>query len=263
MSFQKLKEIAGTRGEAGNPAKGCWREVRVLRRQPRSLRSGPSLRSSVAPLRGGPGSGARRRPTLPGCPARARRQLGHVPGHVAPALAIFAVSSQAPPPPPEPPSPGAAAPTAAAMNIFRLTGDLSHLAAIVILLLKIWKTRSCAGERRARPRRGSGGPEEPPTWAGPRVRAGPSHPLGRPGRRAAGRAARGWGEPRPRGVGAQAGAGCRGAGVAPNLTLSGGGRRGAPGCRKSLGGRGPAGAGSPRINGTGARRMGRTAAGSA
>lgn len=32
------------------------------------------------------------------------------------------------------------------MNIFRLTGDLSHLAAIIILLLKIWKTRSCAGE---------------------------------------------------------------------------------------------------------------------
>ncbi|KAJ7305857.1 hypothetical protein JRQ81_010223 [Phrynocephalus forsythii] len=30
------------------------------------------------------------------------------------------------------------------MNIFRLTGDLSHLAAIIILLLKIWKTRSCA-----------------------------------------------------------------------------------------------------------------------
>uniref|UniRef100_A0AC11B3A0 KDEL endoplasmic reticulum protein retention receptor 2 n=1 Tax=Ovis aries TaxID=9940 RepID=A0AC11B3A0_SHEEP len=35
------------------------------------------------------------------------------------------------------------------MNIFRLTGDLSHLAAIVILLLKIWKTRSCADLRRA------------------------------------------------------------------------------------------------------------------
>lgn len=33
------------------------------------------------------------------------------------------------------------------MNIFRLTGDLSHLAAIIILLLKIWKSRSCAGER--------------------------------------------------------------------------------------------------------------------
>uniref|UniRef100_A0A3B4B323 ER lumen protein-retaining receptor n=1 Tax=Periophthalmus magnuspinnatus TaxID=409849 RepID=A0A3B4B323_9GOBI len=31
------------------------------------------------------------------------------------------------------------------MNIFRLSGDLSHLAAIIILLLKIWKTRSCAG----------------------------------------------------------------------------------------------------------------------
>lgn len=31
------------------------------------------------------------------------------------------------------------------MNIFRLAGDLSHLLAIVILLLKIWKTRSCAG----------------------------------------------------------------------------------------------------------------------
>ncbi len=33
------------------------------------------------------------------------------------------------------------------MNVFRLTGDLSHLAAIIILLLKIWKSRSCAGER--------------------------------------------------------------------------------------------------------------------
>ncbi|KAA8585086.1 hypothetical protein FQN60_003780 [Etheostoma spectabile] len=31
------------------------------------------------------------------------------------------------------------------MNVFRLTGDLSHLAAIIILLLKIWKSRSCAG----------------------------------------------------------------------------------------------------------------------
>lgn len=31
------------------------------------------------------------------------------------------------------------------MNIFRLLGDLSHLLAIVILLLKIWKSRSCAG----------------------------------------------------------------------------------------------------------------------
>jgi len=33
----------------------------------------------------------------------------------------------------------------AKMNIFRLAGDLSHLMAIIILLLKIWKTRSCSG----------------------------------------------------------------------------------------------------------------------
>uniref|UniRef100_A0A915Q6T2 ER lumen protein-retaining receptor n=1 Tax=Setaria digitata TaxID=48799 RepID=A0A915Q6T2_9BILA len=31
------------------------------------------------------------------------------------------------------------------MNIFRFAGDSSHLIAIVILLVKIWKTRSCAG----------------------------------------------------------------------------------------------------------------------
>ena len=31
------------------------------------------------------------------------------------------------------------------MNIFRFVGDLSHLLAIILLLLKIWKTRSCAG----------------------------------------------------------------------------------------------------------------------
>ncbi|CDI97532.1 ER lumen protein retaining receptor [Echinococcus multilocularis] len=31
------------------------------------------------------------------------------------------------------------------MNIFRFLGDFSHFVAIVILLLKIWKTRSCAG----------------------------------------------------------------------------------------------------------------------
>ncbi|EDV58545.1 ER lumen protein-retaining receptor [Drosophila erecta] len=31
------------------------------------------------------------------------------------------------------------------MNIFRFAGDLSHVFAIIILLLKIWKTRSCAG----------------------------------------------------------------------------------------------------------------------
>jgi len=31
------------------------------------------------------------------------------------------------------------------MNIFRLVGDLAHLLAVIILLLKIWKSRSCAG----------------------------------------------------------------------------------------------------------------------
>jgi len=31
------------------------------------------------------------------------------------------------------------------MNLFRLIGDISHLLAIFVLLLKIWKTRSCAG----------------------------------------------------------------------------------------------------------------------
>ncbi|GFR93286.1 ER lumen protein-retaining receptor [Elysia marginata] len=31
------------------------------------------------------------------------------------------------------------------MNIFRLIGDMSHLMAIILLLLKMWKTRSCAG----------------------------------------------------------------------------------------------------------------------
>ncbi|KAL3875734.1 hypothetical protein ACJMK2_033655 [Sinanodonta woodiana] len=31
------------------------------------------------------------------------------------------------------------------MNIFRLSGDMSHLLAIIILMLKMWKTRSCAG----------------------------------------------------------------------------------------------------------------------
>jgi len=32
------------------------------------------------------------------------------------------------------------------MNIFRLCGDMSHLVAIIILLLKMWKTRSVAGK---------------------------------------------------------------------------------------------------------------------
>lgn len=31
------------------------------------------------------------------------------------------------------------------MNVFRLTGDLSHVLAILLLVWKIWKSRSCAG----------------------------------------------------------------------------------------------------------------------
>ncbi|CAD6187646.1 unnamed protein product [Caenorhabditis auriculariae] len=31
------------------------------------------------------------------------------------------------------------------MNIFRLAADMSHLVAIMILLMKIWKSRSCSG----------------------------------------------------------------------------------------------------------------------
>lgn len=31
------------------------------------------------------------------------------------------------------------------MNIFRLAGDVSHLVAIIILFMKIWKSKSCAG----------------------------------------------------------------------------------------------------------------------
>uniref|UniRef100_A0AAZ3RIG0 ER lumen protein-retaining receptor n=1 Tax=Oncorhynchus tshawytscha TaxID=74940 RepID=A0AAZ3RIG0_ONCTS len=31
------------------------------------------------------------------------------------------------------------------MNIFRLAGDVSHIVAIIILLVKIWRSKSCAG----------------------------------------------------------------------------------------------------------------------
>lgn len=34
------------------------------------------------------------------------------------------------------------------MNVFRILGDLSHLLAMVLLLGKIWRSKSCAGERR-------------------------------------------------------------------------------------------------------------------
>lgn len=44
-------------------------------------------------------------------------------------------------------------PSPPVMNLFRFLGDLSHLLAIILLLLKIWKSRSCAGES---PPRGEG-----------------------------------------------------------------------------------------------------------
>lgn len=34
------------------------------------------------------------------------------------------------------------------MNVFRILGDLSHLLAMILLLVKIWRSKSCAGERR-------------------------------------------------------------------------------------------------------------------
>lgn len=82
------------------------------------------------------------------------------------------------------------------MNIFRLTGDLSHLAAIVILLLKIWKTRSCAGERPGKaPKSWDAGPghrEDPPASAA-QLPVGPA--LGRHTPLAGSPGARAWREP--------------------------------------------------------------------
>lgn len=34
------------------------------------------------------------------------------------------------------------------MNVFRILGDLSHLLAMILLLVKIWRSKSCAGEQR-------------------------------------------------------------------------------------------------------------------
>lgn len=42
------------------------------------------------------------------------------------------------------------------MNVFRILGDLSHLLAMILLLVKIWRSKSCTGERR--PGRGGTGP---------------------------------------------------------------------------------------------------------
>lgn len=168
---RKLRSTLGPPQSAAHA--GCW--VRQL--------------TDSGPLRGVAGGVAPGRLLSQAAP-RARRQFGHVPGHVAPAPAIFRrfLSQGLSPRPESLPSLGAAAPTAAAMNIFRLTGDLSHLAAIVILLLKIWKTRSCAGERS--PGRGARGrtarkdPFGPRSLGGSRgARDGRTHPP-RPAQRA-------------------------------------------------------------------------------
>lgn len=104
----------------------------------------------------GPGEAAPLPPVSQGAAGAALP--GHVPGPRRSVPAELAPSSlpgsrAAPPPPPPPPS----SRRSAAMNIFRLTGDLSHLAAIIILLLKIWKSRSCAGAcGGGRPRREGG-----------------------------------------------------------------------------------------------------------
>lgn len=45
----------------------------------------------------------------------------------------------------QPPPPAQSCPSPPVMNLFRFLGDLSHLLAIILLLLKIWKSRSCAG----------------------------------------------------------------------------------------------------------------------
>lgn len=45
------------------------------------------------------------------------------------------------------------------MNVFRILGDISHLLAIIILLLKILKSKSCAGECSHTP-----GKEGGPSW---------------------------------------------------------------------------------------------------
>lgn len=42
------------------------------------------------------------------------------------------------------------------MNVFRILGDLSHLLAMILLLGKIWTSKSCKGE--GRPGRHAGGP---------------------------------------------------------------------------------------------------------
>lgn len=57
--------------------------------------------------------------------------------HALPALSPPAESTSVPLPQRSSPS---------AMNVFRILGDISHLLAIIILLVKMQKSKSCAGE---------------------------------------------------------------------------------------------------------------------
>lgn len=110
---------------------------------PRADGTGLAWGATTPPRSPGGGAGRPRRrrggaapSRFPGCTGRGGC-LATSPGHVARCpLSLRHLRS---------PAPGCTAASAAAMNIFRLTGDLSHLAAIIILLLKIWKSRSCAG----------------------------------------------------------------------------------------------------------------------
>ncbi|XP_004619857.2 ER lumen protein-retaining receptor 1 [Sorex araneus] len=80
---------------------------------------------------------------LPEAPPRSRAHPGPPPPLPCPAARPEQPPRGAAPRPPASlqPSP-ARSPT---MNLFRFLGDLSHLLAIILLLLKIWKSRSCAG----------------------------------------------------------------------------------------------------------------------
>lgn len=163
------------------------------------LPPGPAGAASLLTAAGGHGAGpAGPLPPLPSV-HRARWLSGHVPGPRRSVPAELAPSSL--------PGSGLLR-RSVAMNIFRLTGDLSHLAAIIILLLKIWKSRSCAGACGRPPggpgERGRAGPGRAEGWAlwpPPRCRPGPGGAEARL-RRSAGAA------PSPRrGGGAGGGAG--------------------------------------------------------
>ena len=198
MSFQKLKEIAGTHGEAGNPAGGSSQAVRVLGKGPPEPAPGacPPSRPApgASPLRGGAGAGPGGRPLSQAAP-RARRQFGHVPGHVAPALAIFAASCLWPLPPPLP-EPRSLGPPRRPPPPWTSSGWPGTC--------PTWRpSSSCcwrSGRRAPAPVSGGRGPGETRAWGrvsgrtrrprlphGPRACAGPTHPLGRPrGRRGPG-----------------------------------------------------------------------------